>query len=122
MSHNNRNPRGAVPEPAPPQAEAPALNSTARWVLGGLLALALASLPAVVTWGAMGARLAQVESDLAKVEQRVEKIPALDARLAAEERHTIKTDEALEALRSDSTRAAEAIAETNGILKVILKD
>ena len=109
-------------EPAPPPTDVPVVNSTARWVLGGVLALALACVPAIVTWGAMGARLTQVESDLAKVERHVEKIPALDARLANEERHTIRTDEALDAMRSDATRTAEAIAETNGILKVILKD
>lgn len=115
-------PRGAVPPPAIEPAEAPAMNSTARWVLGALAAFALAAIPAIVTWGAMGARLDALEQDLAKVEMRVVDLPAHGSRLSSAEGRIIEHEDALKALRSDSARTAEAVAETNGILKVLLKD
>lgn len=126
MSPNNRNPRGAVPEPAPPQAEAPALNSTARWVLGVIGALALAIVPGLIAWGVASAQLEDARDDISRLEMKVEKLAETSAahgpRLSGAERRIIEHEEALKALRSDSARTAEAVAETNGILKVLLRD
>lgn len=111
--------------PAAP-LDAVAVSPVMRWVLGSIMALLLASVPALVTWGAMGARLDAVEKDqieaVSEVKEQAKILPAIEARLSAEERRTLEHEAALQALRSDSARTAEAVAETNGILKVLLKN
>jgi len=105
---------------------APPLSPVARWVLGILAAVAVASAPALVTYGAMGARLDAVvktqDEVKAQATKQAEKLPAMEARLDAAERRTLEHAGALTALRSDTARIAEGVAETNGILKVLLKD
>jgi len=106
----------------PEQGDALRIPPVARWVLGLMFAMAMASAPALVTYGVMRAELAAVVKGQDKASERALKIPAIEARLATEERRTLDHEAALNALRSDTARIAEGVAETNGILKVLLKD